>query len=286
VTSSATASAIHAQRDHDGLPLTIARYAAEALIVAGAVIPLYLLIKQAITPELQSFAWPPLWLPHSLTGAHFGAVFAVGELRAAILRSIWVATACAMIATALGAMLSYAMARSTAGRSAGFIAVTGARLLPMIAVAIPLAVALIAIGLYDSQWATGLVLVHAALALPTAALTAYAGFLAIPREIEEAAWLDGASPMRIFLAIDVPQARGALAAAFILSFILSWDEFGFALLLQVTNRTLPPLLYYYTVFGDVGPASALALLMMVPAIGVVVALRPMLRGVLMTGGLR
>jgi len=239
VTTSATPSAIRAQHDHDGLPLTIARYAAEVLIVAGAAIPLYLLIKQAITPELQSFAWPPLWLPHSLTGAHFGAVFAVGELRSAILRSIWVAAACATIATALGAMLAYAMARSAPGRSAGFIAVTGARLLPMIAVAIPLAVALIAIGLYDSRWATGLVLVHAALALPTAALTAYAGFLAIPREIEEAAWLDGASTMRIFLAIDVPQARGALAAAFILSFILSWDEFGFALLLQVTNRTLP-----------------------------------------------
>ena len=286
MTSSATSSASRARRDRDRLPIAIARYAAETLIVAGALLPLYLLLKQAITPELQSFAWPPVWLPHSLTGVHFGAVFAVGELRATILRSIWVATACAMIATALGAMLAYAMARSAAGRSAGFIAVTGARLLPMIAVAIPLAVALIAIGLYDSPWATGLVLVHAALALPTAALTAYAGFLAIPREIEEAAWLDGASPMRIFLAIDVPQARGALAAAFILSFILSWDEFGFALLLQVTNRTLPPLLYYYTVFGDVGPASALALLMMLPAIGVVVALRPMLRGVLMTSGLR
>ena len=286
MTSNVTARAIHARRERDGLPLTIARYAAEALIVASAAIPLYLLIKQAITPELQSFAWPPLWLPHRLTGAHFGAVFAVGDLRAAILRSIWVAAACAMIATALGAMLAYAMARSTSGRSAGFVAVTGARLLPMIAVAIPLAVELIAIGLYDSPWASGLVLVHTALALPTAALTAYAGFLAIPREIEEAAWLDGASPMRIFVAIDIPQARGALAAAFILSFILSWDEFGFALLLQATNRTLPPLLYYYTVFGDVGPASALALLMMLPAIGVVVALRPMLRGVLMTGALR
>jgi len=46
------------------------------------------------------------------------------------------------------------------------------------------------------------------------------------------------------------------------------------------------LLYYYTTFGDVGPASALALLMMVPAICVVVALRPMLRGVVMTGSFR
>src|SRR5260370_11026255 len=92
--------------------------------------------------------------------------------------------------------------------------------------------------------------------------------------------------MRIFLAIDVPQARGALAAAFILCFILSWDEFGFALLLQQTNRTLPPLLYYYTVFGNVGAASAIALLMIVPAIGLVIALGPMLRGSSLTAGYR
>jgi ABC-type spermidine/putrescine transport system permease subunit II len=70
-----------------------------------------------------------------------------------------------------------------------------------------------------------------------------------------------------------------------LSFILSWDEFGFALLIQVAHRTLPPLLYYYTVFGDVGPASALALIMLVPAVAVVVALGPGLRTAV-TGGIR
>lgn len=257
-----------------------------AAIVLAAIVPLYLLVKQAITPELESFAWPPRWLPHRIVAAHLKAVVALPELRGAILRSLGVAALCAAIATALGAMLGYAMARSAPGRAAGFGALTAARLLPMIAAAIPLAIGLGRFGLYDSPSGLGLAMVHAALALPMAALTAYPSFAAVSRETEEAAWLDGASPARIFVLIDLPQARGALAAAFVLSFIMSWDEFGYALLIQVTHRTLPPLLYYYMVFGDVGPASALALLMMIPALCVVIALRPMLRGVLMTGGLR
>lgn len=262
------------------------RAAMAAAIVLGAALPLYLLVKQAITPERESFAWPPLWLPHHIVAAHLRAVIALPELRGAILLSVGVALLCAAIATALGAMLGYAMARSAAGRAAGFGALTAARLLPMIAVAIPLAIGLGRVGLYDAPSGVGLALVHSALALPMAALMVYPAFVALPREVEEAAWLDGASPARIFVSIDLPQARAALAGAFVMSFILSWDEFGYALLIQVTHRTLPPLLYYYMVFGDVGPASALALLMMVPALCVVIALGPMLRGAMTAGGLR
>lgn len=261
-------------------------YLLEAAVLLAALIPLYLLVKQATAPDLESFAWPPLWRPHHWTAAHFAGVLAVTELRSALLLSVVVALVGAALATASGAMLAYAMARSRLGRAAGFGAVSFARLLPMVAVAIPLAIILMTVGLYDRTSGIGLALVHGALALPTAALTTYSAFAAIPAELEEAAWLDGASPLRVFVSVDLPLARGALAAAFILSFILSWDEFGFALLIQVTHRTLPPLLYYYTVFGNAGAASALALVMMVPAIGVVMALRPMLRGALMAGSFR
>jgi trehalose transport system permease protein len=266
--------------------LQIARFAIAAAVAVAIIAPLWLLLKQAVTPEIESFSWPPLWLPHRITLSQFAKVFSVTELRAAIIRSLAVAMLSASAATAMGAMLAYAMARSAPMRAAGFGALSATRLLPTIAVAIPLAVVLTRVGLYDSPTAIGLALAHAAIAVPTAALTCYAAFAAVPGEVEEAAWLDGASPLRIFLGVAVPQARGAMAAAFILSFILSWDEFGFALLIQVTNRTLPPLLYYYTVFGDVGPASALAILMMIPAVAVVIVLRPMLRGVLSAGAFR
>jgi multiple sugar transport system permease protein len=265
---------------------TAIRIAVSALVIAAAVVPLYLLAKQALTPELETFAWPPAWFPRHLTLEHFAAVFAVDELRGAIVRSLAVGVISAAGATALGAMLAYAMARGTTARSAGFGTVSGVRLLPMIAVAIPAGIMLASVGLYDIPSALGLAIIHCAIAIPTAALTLYAAFVAVPREIEEAAWLDGASPARVFLTIDLPIVRGALSAAFVLCFILSWDEFGFALLLQQTNRTLPPLLYYYTVFGNVGPASALALLMMIPAVCVVIALGPTLRSALVTGGSR
>ncbi|MGC1678567.1 MAG: carbohydrate ABC transporter permease [Candidatus Binataceae bacterium] len=266
--------------------LAALRIAVSALVIAAAVVPLYLLAKQALTPELETFAWPPAWLPRHLTLEHFVTVFAVGELRGAIVRSLAVGVISAAGATALGAMLAYAMARGTTARSVAFGAVSGVRLLPMIAVAIPAGIMLASVGLYDIPSALGLAIIHCAIAIPTAALTLYAAFVAVPHEIEEAAWLDGASPARVFLTIDLPIVRGALSAAFVLCFILSWDEFGFALLLQQTNRTLPPLLYYYTVFGNVGPASALALLMMIPAVCVVVALGPTLRTALVTGGSR
>jgi multiple sugar transport system permease protein len=261
----------------------LARIAIDALAIIAATIPAYLLIKQAVTPDRESFAWPPHWLPRNLTVANLGGVFALAELRSALLLSLLVASVAALVSTALGTMLAYAMARRDRLRAAGMAGVTIARLLPMIAVALPLTIILINLGLYDSATGMGLALIHAALAIPTTALTAYSAFAAIPREQEEAAYLDGASMLRIFLTINVPQARAAIAASLVLSFIMSWDEFGFALLIQVTHRTLPPLLYYFTVFGDVGPASALALVMLVPAVVVIVALRPMLRAGVMAG---
>jgi ABC-type glycerol-3-phosphate transport system permease component len=272
----------------DSVPAGLAatRFGLNAFVLSAAALPLYILAKQSLTPELETFAWPPHWAPHDLTFAHFITVFAVNELRSAVLRSLGVAAISALIATALGAMLAHAMARDSFAQRVAFSTVTGVRLLPMITVAIPLGIILATVGIYDSPSGIGLAIVHAAIAIPTAALTLYAAFAAIPLEIEEAAWIDGASPLRIFLTIDLPLARGAIATALILCFILSWDEFGFALLVQQTNRTLPPLLYYYTVFGNVGPASALAMLMMIPAVCVVVALGPSLRGALMAGSSR
>ena len=272
-----------ARADSSTSGLSPAAIIIEAAVIVAAVIPIYLLIKQALTPELASFAWPVLWVPRNLTLAHLKSVFALAELRSALVLSAGVAIVAAVLSTMLGTMLAYAMARRERLRRTGMAALTAARLLPMIAVALPLALVLIRLGLYDTATGMGLALIHAALAIPTTALTVYSAFVAIPLEQEEAAFLDGASTLRIFLSIDVAQAQAAIAASMVLSFIMSWDEFGFALLIQVTHRTLPPLLYYYTVFGDVGPASALALIMLVPAVAVIIALRPMLKAGLIAG---
>ena len=256
--------------------LAFCRRALSALVIAAAAVPLYLLIKQALTPELESFAWPPAWLPKSLTLTYLNGVIATGELRVALMLSARVAVAAELLATGLGTMLAYAMARDARARGLGLTALSVTRLLPMVAAAMPLATILIRLRLYDTASGLGLALVHGALALPAAAILLFGAFVKIPLELEHAAYLDGASPLAIFLRLDLPLVRGALAAAFVLSFLASWDEFGFALLLQPTNRTLPPLIYYYTVFGDAGAASALALVSAVPVLIALIALRPVL----------
>src|SRR5208337_2632737 len=131
----------------------IAVFAIDVMVILAAALPTYLLIKQALTPELESFAWPPRWFPHQLTWAHLESVFALAELRSALLLSVFVAAAAALLSTALGTMLAYAMARRERLRQAGMAAITAARLMPMIAVALPLALVLIRAGLYDSPTA-------------------------------------------------------------------------------------------------------------------------------------
>ena len=108
-------------------------------------------------------------------------------------------------------------------------------------------------------------------------------FRAVPAELEEAAELDGAAPVARFLRVTLPLVRPALAAAALLTFLVSWDEFGYALLLQVTHRSLPPLLYYFAAFGFPGQASALAAIMLVPALLVVLVLEPALRSGVLAG---
>ena len=100
---------------------------------------------------------------------------------------------------------------------------------------------------------------------------------------EEAARLDGASALGTFWRITLPLVRPSLAAAGILVFLVSWDEFAYALLLQVTNRSLPPLLYYLAAFGYPGMASAVAAIMLVPALCIILVLEPALRSGVLSG---
>src|SRR5260370_25954552 len=116
----------------------------------------------------------------------------------------------------LGAMLAHAMSRSSVAQRVGFSTVSGVRLLPMITGAIPLGIIMATLQIYDSPSGIGLAIVHAAIAVPTATLTLYASFAAIPLEIEEAAWIDGASPLRISATIHRPLPRAAIAPAWLL----------------------------------------------------------------------
>lgn len=253
-----------------------------ALVVAVIdLLPLGLILKQAFTPEPESFAWPPTWLPQQLTLENFRTVRETVELGNGLWLSVLVAALTVVSTLALTLPAARLAARRPSADRPLDAAMILTRVFPSIALAVPLAALFVYVRLYNNPAGLGLWLAHTLLGIPVAFLVLRTGFRDVPIDVENAARLDGATGFQTFWHVSLPLIRPSLAAAAILVFLVSWDEFAYAVLLQVTNRPLPPLLYYLAAFGYPGLASAVAAIMLVPALAIILVLEPALR----SGGL-
>lgn len=119
-------------------------------------------------------------------------------------------------------------------------------LLPMTSLIHPVYMTISKIGLHDTKFA--LIIVYAALGLPASLYILRSYFLSIPKSIEEAAYVDGAGFCRTYIEIIIPIAKPGFATAAVLQFLLSWNEFLYAVVLtnSQSNRTLPVALSYFT----------------------------------------
>ena len=118
--------------------------------------------------------------------------------------------------------------------------------IPSTALMSPVYTVITKLHLYDTKMA--LILVYTALNMPISLMILRSAFAAIPTELEEAAYIDGAGFFRTFWQVTMPCAKGGLASAAVLAFLGSWNEFTFALLLtsSTSTRTLPLSLSYFT----------------------------------------
>ena len=118
--------------------------------------------------------------------------------------------------------------------------------IPSTALMSPVYTVITKLHLYDTKMA--LILVYTALNMPISLMILRSAFAAIPTELEEAAYIDGAGFFRTFWQVMMPCAKGGLASAAVLAFLGSWNECTFALLLtsSTSTRTLPLSLSYFT----------------------------------------
>ena len=118
--------------------------------------------------------------------------------------------------------------------------------IPSTALMSPVYTVITKLHLYDTKMA--LILVYTALNMPISLMILRSAFAAIPTELYEAAYIDGAGFFRTFWQVMMPCAKGGLASAAVLAFLGSWNEFTFALLLtsSTSTRTLPLSLSYFT----------------------------------------
>ena len=162
-----------------------------------------------------------------------------------LLNSFIICTAAAALATAFASSAGYALARFRFRGARPFsVAVIGTQLIPGSMFLLPLFMGFIwlkqnvGIGLYDTH--AGMILVYTAFFTPVSIYFMRSFFLAIPRELEEAALVDGCTPFRAFVKIVLPNAAPGLVATFVYAFLFAWDELLFVTnLTQSTAETIP-----------------------------------------------
>jgi len=210
--------------------------------------PVALVLKKAFEPG-KHFALSPSPIPSSTTLDHFrhllGAQGSGGELlflRYA-LNSAAVALATTIVGVALSCTAAYSLSRHRfAGRNTSLTSFLVVQMFPSTLLIMPLYVVLNRLGMLNSL--VGLVLVYATTAIPFCVWTLKGYFDTLPRELEEAARIDGASHWGVFFKVVLPLARPGIAITALFSFMTAWNEFILAstFMTEDTSYTLPVLL--------------------------------------------
>jgi multiple sugar transport system permease protein len=214
------------------------------------------------------------FVPREWTLDNYRGIFQTAEFVRALINSMGIALISTALAVVMGALAGYAVAR---------LEFTGRRLLlgtslliamfPPISLVSPLFEIERALGLFDT-WA-GLVIPYMTFALPLALYTLCAFFQQIPRDIERAAQMDGATPLQAFRWIFVPLAVPGVFTSAILVFIFCWNDFLFAISLSSTldSRTVPAAIAFFSGSSQfqqpTGSIAAAAVVITVPVVAVV-----------------
>lgn len=225
-------------------------YAALAALTVAFLFPLVWVLGLSLKTRLQVFADPPLfvWSP---TLENYATVLQRSDFVQAFVNSMVVSTGAVTLSLCVGVPAAYAIARFPfRGRTFLFFGLLAMRMLPPIAVLLPMYILFSKLGLTTTRFSV--ILAYTTFSLPLVVWIMRGFFEDLPRELEESAWVDGASRQAAFVHVVLPLIRPGLVAASILCLQLAWNDFLFAAVLTNNNtRTLPVLMAAFT-GGDSG----------------------------------
>jgi multiple sugar transport system permease protein len=251
---------------------------ATALVVV--LFPVFWILMTSIKPPTDWNASPAIWVPTKPTLVNFKTLFDPDALREygvggvsqsatkAVLGSLLASLVATALSVAIGLLAAIGISRYGNGSKATPLIILSGRMFPPAAIAVPFVIIFSNIGLTDSY--VGLIAIYVAATLPFSTWMLKSFVDDLPREIEEAAMIDGLSRLRAHLTVTIPLIRGGLFATTMFIFILNWSEFMFALVLAYSNiSTIPVQLAKYvtaTAGTLYGVQAALAVLAMVPLV--------------------
>jgi multiple sugar transport system permease protein len=266
----------------------VLRYALLGAWALIAFFPIYWIIATSFKPDTQWFAWPPVYFPDPPTLANYLNVwlgkeeytttqYAISSQKPlfSLWNSIVISASSTLLAVLFGSVIAYGVSRYRILSETRMFQLLILRMIPPIVVVAPLSLYYSALGLLDTMF--GLILIYFITSLPYAVWMTKSFIDEVPREVEQAAELLGASRWRTIFEIVLPLIRSGLVATFLFILILTWSEYLLAFLLTKTEvATLPIELSKYqgTTEGRVyGRQAALAVGITVPLMIVGILIR-------------
>jgi multiple sugar transport system permease protein len=226
--------------------------------------PLAWMFMSSLKTQVQNTAYPPVWV-FTPTLANYREVFVKNPFFTFTMNSVVVAAGSTALALFLGLPGAYAIARFR--RTGIALAILTARMAPGIAYLIPWFILFTKVKLIDTY--TALILTHLIVALPLVLWVMIGFFEDVPGELIEAARVDGCSHWSAFLRVALPLAKPGMVATGILSFIFSWNNFLFSLIIAgFKTRTLPIAVYSFLSYEEInwGGLTAAATVITLPVL--------------------
>ena len=221
-----------------------------ALIIFVSLAPIYWQVVSSISLDRDLLQRPPQWVPKNPVFFRYEALLGIRDdttgsrldialasaarnFRQGWLNSLIIASSTTLISLFQGTLGSYAVTRLRfPGRKTIFHLVVSVRMIPPISIVIPLYIFIGAMGLMNTKLA--LILTYTSYMLPLVIWIMAAFFQSVPWDIEEAALIDGCTPLSALVRVIIPLATPGLVAAAIVAFLFAWNEFFFALIFTNT----------------------------------------------------
>ena len=248
---------------------TVVRLAFIGIICTFSLFPVLWCLSTSLKTESEMYRLPPSWIPEIVTLKHYKEILGRSDMMHYFVNTVILSTGTTLITMVVSVLAAYGFSRYKFTGSRCLIwTILFARVLPRVSVIIPYYIILKEMKLLNTY--QGLMLVYLTICLPVAVWMLKGYFDNLPVEVEEAAVVDGCSPFGVLVKIVIPMCKPILATVAMNAFILSWNEFLFALTMT-DGKAMRPIAVGLAFFIDEmgvhwGELMAASMLMSVPAV--------------------
>lgn len=217
----------------------LAHYGVTLLLVLFVAFPLTWMVIASLTPANELFTSPPKMLPSTLTLNWYRETWQASDAPTYFMNSLIIGLSTTAVCMIVGVLSAYATTRfDFPGKNLFLGAALASYVFPAILLFLPLYLILNALRLTDSL--AGIIVAHIVVSFPFAVWMLRSFFQGVPRELDEAAWVDGASYLRTLVSVILPVCMPGLFSTAIFVFVLSWNEYLFASVIagSAANKTI------------------------------------------------